>query len=629
MIAIKLVLRDEARRAQISSEQNHFSFSLLVTTAQNLFPSLRGKPNIEFYWKDEDDDTIVVSSNEELVEAARVMAHNKRSVMRFEIRENLDGVLLTSFQAPEAPTATATVTACEVNTAVHSNVRCDCCDVIPIVGTRYKCAIREDFDLCESCENRNLQPHPMIKIYSPSQAPAAIFVAVKGDECPRGLWKGSNHRGRPPNGHNDGPCPPPTWQPSCRGPFSHPEDTSPQDLPFGPYPGGVWRRAMRQQARRNNEACEHGQGGWNAAAGAFSKSTSGGLVHPFNGPVSGFSSESAEHPNNISKIEEEFIEEAVRQSLEGSAINAATATNTASPAAEDILLQASPPAAVPPSISQCKPMNRFVKDVTFPDGTSVQPGSIFLKTWRIRNDGANPWPENVVLCCAGGDFFSPPDLMQPIDSLLPGTEADITLQLSAPERSGRHVAYFRMRTSDGVWFGHKLWADIRVAEDDQGWQLLGGMLGTNVVSPSLSRADSQCSFQINMAQPTDLTHDVEAVSRDIPHALQVAHTATCASTNTSAVPEAVNLPETESFPDHESADGSEGNMRDSQASVVAVWTRVWSKELQILVEMGFTDTAECVRLLQQHLGIPSSLTPADSHVSPEGMQNVITALLSE
>jgi hypothetical protein len=274
-------------------------------------------------------------------------------------------------------------------------------------------------------------------------------------------------------------------------------------------------------------------------------------------------------------------------------------------------------------------MNRFVKDVTFPDGTSVQPGSVFLKTWRIRNDGANPWPENVVLCCAGGDFFSPPDLMQPIDSLLPGTEADITLQLSAPERSGRHVAYFRMRTSDGVWFGHKLWADIRVAEDDQGWQLLGGMLGTNVVSPSLSRADSHCSFQTSMAQPTDLTHDVEAVSRDIPHALQVAHTATCESTSTSAVPEAVNLPETESFPDHESADGSEGDMRDSQASVVAVWTRVWSKELQILVEMGFTDTAECVHLLQQHLGIPSSLTPADSHVSPEGMQNVITALLSE
>ena len=216
MIAVKLVLCDEARRAQIFTEHDHISFSLLVNTAQNLFPSLRGKQNIDFYWNDEDDDTIIVSSNEELAEAARIMTHDKRSVMRFEIRENDGSTLHSSFQTSEPSTPTAT--AREVNLATHSNVRCDCCDVIPIVGTRYKCAVREDFDLCESCENRNLQPHPMIKIYSPDQAPAAIFVALKGDECPRGPWKGSNHRGhgphgqhhRPLNGPFDGPCPLPT-----------------------------------------------------------------------------------------------------------------------------------------------------------------------------------------------------------------------------------------------------------------------------------------------------------------------------------------------------------------------------------------------------------------------------------
>jgi hypothetical protein len=48
-------------------------------------------------------------------------------------------------------------------------------------------------------------------------------------------------------------------------------------------------------------------------------------------------------------------------------------------------------------------MARFVKDVTFPDGTTVQPGSVFLKTWRIRNDGTQRWPDNVVLTCAGNN----------------------------------------------------------------------------------------------------------------------------------------------------------------------------------------------------------------------------------
>ena len=627
MIATKLAFRDEVRRAQIFTEQNHISFSLLVATSQNLFPSLRGKSNIEFYWKDEDDDTIVVSSNEELVEAARVMIHNKRSVMRFEIRENLDGVLLTSYPAPEAPSTAATATAQEVNVAVHNNVRCDCCDVIPIVGTRYKCAVREDFDLCESCESRNLQPHPMIKIYSPDQAPAAIFVAVKEDQCPRGPWKGPHHRGhghhgqfhRPQSGHNDGPCPPPNWQPRS---FSHPDDVPPQDASFMPYPGVGWRRAMRQQGRRYN-ACGQGLEGWTSSAGIIGKSTSGGLANSFNGPSSGFTMEAPEHPNNISKIEEEFLEEAVRQSLEGSTNNAATSTNAAISAAKVIPLQPSPSVVAPPLFPNSKPMNRFVMDVTFPDGTSVQPGSVFLKTWRIRNDGTNPWPENVVLCCAGGDYFSSPDIALPVDSLQPGTEADITLQLSAPERTGRHVAYFRMRTSDGVSFGQKLWADIRVVEDDQGWHLLGGMLGTNVSSPCLSIADSHSSPQ----DTVDTVHDVEVANCELPSALLVLHSESRSSATATA--EAITEPETEYLSDHESTDESEGGMEDSQASVVAVWTRVWTKELQILSEMGFTDTAQCVRLLQQHLGIPSSLTPSDSHVSPEGMQNVITALLSE
>ena len=624
MIAVKLVLCDEARRAQIFTEDDHISFSLLVNTAQNLFPSLRGKPNVDFYWKDEDDDIIIVSSNEELAEAARIMTHDNRSVMRFEIRENSGSVPHSLFQISEPPTPT--VTARAVNLATHSNVRCDCCDLIPIVGTRYKCAVREDFDLCESCENRNLQPHPMIKIYSPDQAPAAIFVALKGDECPRGPLKGSNHRGhgphgqhhRPLNGHFDVTCPLPTWESNNRGPFTQPVANSSQDLPFGPYPGGVWRRAMRQQARRNSEACGHGQGGWAATAGEYSKSVAGGFPHAFNGSAAGNTSEAADHHDDVSKTEEDFLEEAVRQSLEVS-----SSTKVATHLNEDIPLHYSPPVAIPPSIANTKPMNRFVMDVTFPDGTSVQPGSVFLKTWRIRNDGANPWPENVVLCCAGGDYFSSPDLKLPVDPLLPGAEADITLQLSAPERSGRHVAYFRMRTGDGVWFGQKLWADIRVVEDDQGWQLLGGMLGTNVSSPSLSRADSLSSKQDTMAQAEELLHDAEVTVHDTPSALQVAH-AVLASTNANAIPEGVNEPDARLHSDLESL-----NELDSQTSVVAVWTRVWTKELQILVEMGFTDTVECVRLLQQHLGIPSSLTPADSHVSPEGMQNVIAALLSE
>jgi hypothetical protein len=46
---------------------------------------------------------------------------------------------------------------------------------------------------------------------------------------------------------------------------------------------------------------------------------------------------------------------------------------------------------------------RFVRDVTFPNGTLVQPGAVFQKIWRVRNDGLYAWPEGVTLGFCGGD----------------------------------------------------------------------------------------------------------------------------------------------------------------------------------------------------------------------------------
>jgi hypothetical protein len=50
-------------------------------------------------------------------------------------------------------------------------------------------------------------------------------------------------------------------------------------------------------------------------------------------------------------------------------------------------------------------------------------------------------------------------------------EADITLEMTAPDVTGRHVAYFRLLTSEGTSFGQRLWASVRVSEID-GWHLV-------------------------------------------------------------------------------------------------------------------------------------------------------------
>lgn len=63
----------------------------------------------------------------------------------------------------------------------HQNVTCDGCNTHPITGIRYKCAVCDDYDLCEDCEERGVhtrENHPLLKIRDPSQAPRAIMIVV-------------------------------------------------------------------------------------------------------------------------------------------------------------------------------------------------------------------------------------------------------------------------------------------------------------------------------------------------------------------------------------------------------------------------------------------------------------------
>ena len=83
------------------------------------------------------------------------------------------------------------------NVAVeHTNVACDGCDVNPIVGARYKCAVCKDFDYCDNCEEKLEHPHAFLKIKHPSQNPTMMVTVVpEEDEKDKKKWKGRGRRG--------------------------------------------------------------------------------------------------------------------------------------------------------------------------------------------------------------------------------------------------------------------------------------------------------------------------------------------------------------------------------------------------------------------------------------------------
>ena len=68
---------------------------------------------------------------------------------------------------------------------VHTGISCDGCGMKEIVGCRYKCAVCQNFDYCEECEEKFSEKHlhPFIKIYHPDMKISSIKCVVKKD-CP-------------------------------------------------------------------------------------------------------------------------------------------------------------------------------------------------------------------------------------------------------------------------------------------------------------------------------------------------------------------------------------------------------------------------------------------------------------
>jgi len=100
---------------------------------------------------------------------------------------------------------------------------------------------------------------------------------------------------------------------------------------------------------------------------------------------------------------------------------------------------------------------RHVKDVTIPEGTSILPGTPFLKTWRIRNEGID-WPEGCRLLFIsrhGGDIMGASEFVLVEGKVAAGAEVDISVQMVAPKEAGKYIGFWRLSDSQGKKFGQR------------------------------------------------------------------------------------------------------------------------------------------------------------------------------
>ena len=115
-------------------------------------------------------------------------------------------------------------------------------------------------------------------------------------------------------------------------------------------------------------------------------------------------------------------------------------------------------------ISSCNMMS-YVNDVTIPDNTPMTPGQTFTKTWKVRNSGTCAWEAGYKFAFISGDAMSGQTYALP-QSVPPNTEMEISVAMTAPNKTGAISGNWRMSTAAGQFFGDEVYLVILVGGAD-------------------------------------------------------------------------------------------------------------------------------------------------------------------
>jgi len=273
-------------------------------------------------------------------------------------------------------------------------------------------------------------------------------------------------------------------------------------------------------------------------------------------------------------------------------------------------------------------MARFVKHVT-ENGSEVEPKEVIEKAWRVRNDSVISWPSDVQLIQVGGEtvtFFTSEGDDEPLatateeravpvrGAMAPCQEQDIRITVVAPEEPGFYQLFFRFREASGKKFGQRLELSFTVAapsssssdscDDFQAKSVAASRdkpLAKTLRKPKvkqLQRKQSQLQKKASMIRSR--LKKVEAKLAKVNCRLQRL---------TSGDPGKCGNDFAVAQPINPSGGASEVPVCSPVEDAVLVSYPAleasafeWSKELDLLNEMGFTNRAKNYRLLQKFNG---------------------------
>jgi hypothetical protein len=100
--------------------------------------------------------------------------------------------------------------------------------------------------------------------------------------------------------------------------------------------------------------------------------------------------------------------------------------------------------------------------VTIPDGTVIAPGAAFTKTWRLQNAGTSTWSTSYSLAFVSGEQMGTITSVPVAQSVAPGAQIDISVNMVAPANSGSYQGYWKMKNASGQFFNDSVYVLITV-----------------------------------------------------------------------------------------------------------------------------------------------------------------------
>nr|XP_046232480.1 NBR1 autophagy cargo receptor a [Scatophagus argus] len=106
-------------------------------------------------------------------------------------------------------------------------------------------------------------------------------------------------------------------------------------------------------------------------------------------------------------------------------------------------------------------------DENLPDGTRLEPGTKFIKYWKMRNSGTISWTSETKLAFMWGNLSLASEEKRevPVPSLLPGQVGVVSVAFVAPVMEGTYTSHWRLAHC-GCQFGPRVWCSIVVEHGD-------------------------------------------------------------------------------------------------------------------------------------------------------------------